>query len=303
MRRGVTAIEVLVAAAALAVLAGVLLIVPMMGRTHVHSPLLKESVNLRNMHLGMATYAISNKDYFPGLTAAGDYIGKPFQGEYYGAMPNANNAAEKTSGDGCTVSTGANLAMAILLEEGVVAPAQLVSPGETEETSSSISKTMTVISPDTVAGVKVAPAGPGHPAVIGEVRDENFSFSMLAYGKPGLKPEWKANQNQQACILATRLIFHVKPGAFNSVWMDAESGKWKGSVVRNDNSTNIDSFKSGDLSTHANPFASLRYGPIANPAFTPSAESTSVVGIFGRSTDMKNFDAAASSGMLGGAND
>lgn len=305
MRRGLTAIEVLVAVVALLVLAGILVPFLSVRTRHGTPPIFRESVNLRNIHMGMAAYSASNKDYYPGLTATGGYIGKPFQGEYYGAMPNAANAAEEITGDGCTVSTGTNIAMAILLEDAQVAPAQLIAPGETNETSGSTPKVLLPAVPDGVAGTKVAPTGPGTPAVVGEFRDENFSFSALAYGKPILKTEWKANANPKACVFATRLIFHAKTGDFNSLWTNTESGKWKGSVVYGDASTNIEVFNSGDLATPANPFTSLRYGPASptNPAFTPSTESTSVVGIFGRSADMKNFDASATTGQLGSAND
>ncbi len=307
MRKGLTAIEVVVAIVALVLLVGML--VPFLGqKTHCGSGG-KEAVNLQNIQRSMATYAASNKDYFPGLTATGNYISKPFEGEYYGAMPNAASAAEEASGDGCTVSTGTNFALAMLLDEAGITPAQMVSPGETGSTSTTTSKPITEVIPDTVAKANVVLAAPGASAAPGEVHDENFSFAMLAYGRPTLKSEWKATANPQAVVLATRLIFNAKPGGFNSVWTDAGSGRWMGWTVRNDGSTEwarktllgrsyeFLSFSKGAVDC----FGNLKYG--AGAPFDAATESSSTVGIFGRSTDMKNFDASAAAGQIGSAND
>ena len=301
MRKGMTMIELLVV---VVVIAAVVLFAPwFLGRSlRRHPGWMVESVNARNLQVGMATYAISNKDYFPGLTSDGDYISKPFEGKSYGAMPNAASADEEESGEGCTVSNGNNLAMAISLEEGFTTPAQWISPGETNETSTSSAKIIAQVLPDT-SGTKVDLFGGKHSAIPGQVRDEHSSFAMLAYGRENLKEEWKANQNQNAVILGTRVIFHAKPGAFNTVWTDTESGKFKGSVVRGDCSTSTEVFDAADCSTFV---GKLNYGKITptNSAFTPSAKpTTSVIGIFGRSTDMKNFDATATTGQLGSAND
>ena len=281
--KGFTVIELVVVILAAV---WVLIFLPMLfGRRHGRSaPLMRESVNARNIGMAMNVYANSNKDYFPGLTADGDYISKPFNGKYYSAKPNATSTDEEDSGEGCTISTGNNLAMAISLEDGGSVPAQWISYGETGEVSTG-SKKIEVIAP----GTAVAPA---------EVRDEHSSFAMLAYGRESLKEEWKSNQNQQTVTLATRVIFHAKAGAFNTVWTDSESGKFQGAVVRGDNSTSLDAFQASDIATN---FGTLKYGAVT---FTPSNKPTATtVGIFGRSTDMKNFDAAATAGQLGSAND
>ena len=102
---------------------------------------------------------------------------------------------------------------------------------------------------------------------------------------------------QQATILGTRVIFHTKTGAFNTIWTSSESGQYKGSIVRGDNSTSTESF-STDCSSA---FGELKYG---ETKFKPSiAPSLSTIGVFGRSTDMKNFDATPTTGQLGSAND
>lgn len=299
-REGFTAVELLVVLAAVGVLMVVMPIA--FGITHPHhhgSGIMKESVNLRNIHLGMETYAATNKDYFPGLTGKGDYVSARFRGEYHGAMPNARDPGEETGGAGCTLSTGTNLAMAQLLEEGLVAPAQLISPGETGLTSRGAAAPMIqAIAPDTTANQKVEPAGMmATETPTGEFKDHHFSFAMLAYGRASLKPEWKSNQNPQAVVMATRLIFGDRPNAFSSVWTEKGGGTWKGAVVRGDTSTQTEAFSTG----HVDSFENLKYGDFKIKS--AQTESANAVGVFGRSADMANFDASEKTGMIGSVND
>ncbi len=220
----------------------------------------------------MTVYGSSNKDWFPGMTSAGKYQVDAYKGKYYGAAANAGNADEQASGAGCTIATGNNLAMAILLDEASVAPKQLIAQGD-------LDPAMTAIAPNNAA----------HPEQ-GKVEGRHFSHAMLAYGKPGLKREWKSNQNQQAVVLASRMIFGEKAGQYNSVYTEERSGKWRGVVVRGDSSSSIEDAPGGEA------LGILRYG---SKAYQAKAAGASVVGIFGKHTDMANFDATDKTGMLG----
>ncbi len=237
---------------------------------------LKDEVTLRNIHMAMTAYGSSNKEWFPGLTSAGKYQANAYQGKQYGAPANAGNAEEQASGAGCTIVTGNNLAMAILLEEGLVAPKQLVAEGDRN--------------PDMAT---IEPRNAAHPEQ-GAVAAHHFSHAMLAYGRPGLKPEWKGNQNQQAVVLASRMNFGAKAGQYSSVYTEIDSGKWRGVVVRNDSSCTTENLPGGEAAGH------LKYGA---KVFKAEAATASVVGIFGKHTDMANFDATGKTGMLGSAMD
>ncbi len=298
--RAFTVVELLVVLAAVGVLMVVMPFAFYATQPRCHGGnIMKESVNLRNIHAAMATYGTTNKDWFPGLTSKGDYISTKFQGKYHSAMPNASNPQNEKNGAGCTLSTGANLAMAQLLDEGMVTPQQLVSPGETNTTSHGEAKPL--IQMATPIGQPGTPAEPmgdmASDIPAGEVKDCHLSFAMLAYGRVGLKPEWRSNQNQEAIVLGTRLIFGNQSGAFNSVWTEEGSGKWRGTVVRGDSSTTNEVFASG----HLDVFENLRYGGI--PIKSAQTESPNAVGVFGKSTDMGNFDASEKTGMIGSVQD
>lgn len=302
--RGFTLAELLVVLAAVGVLMVVMPVAFSVNQPrHRGVGPLKESVNLRNIHAAMATYAASNKDWFPGLTSKGDYISAKFQGKYYSAMPNARSAEDEKNGAGCTLSAGANLALAQLLEEGAITPAQMISPGETNATSHGETKPLmaevTAASSSSQSSTAAEPMGDmTSDASAGEVKNHHSSFAMLAYGRDSLKSEWKANQNQQAIVLGTRLIFGNSstqtPGAFNSVWTDEGSGTWKGSLVRGDTSTYTEVFASGKLD---DVFGALNYGGIT--VKSPQTESAKAIGVFGKSSDMGNFDASEKTGMIG----
>lgn len=290
MRNGFNCIELAVVLGILALGSGLLLAahgargqdyLETVGKGKKRGDITKETVDLKNIHAAMAAYAESNKDWMPGLTSRGTYMKDGFKGKRFSAAGNAGNDGEQTSGAGCTIAAGHNLAMAIMLEEGGLTPAQLVSKGE--------------ISPD-VAEAKPNTSGDPENPNGGKVESVNFSQAMLAYGRPSLKPEWKNNQNQQAVVMASRLNFGPKAGQHSSNWTNEESGRWSGVVVRGDSSVSVENAPGGEG------IGLLKYG--ARPAFAVRASgNASVVGIFGAHTNMANFDATAKTGMLGSALD
>lgn len=293
MRKGLTILEVLLVVGVVALALAVLVLA--LAKAKRGSSVMKEGMNLRNIQAAMADYGTArNKGCFPGLTSAGAYVGTPFRGEYYAAPANAGNSAQESDGEGCDISSGTNMAFALLLEEGAIGPGHLVSPGETGQTSFSQAGRIATLAPRSFSDAAAPPS---------EVGDGNISHAMLAYGRKSLKPEWKVTGNGHAIMLATRVVFNARPGVFNSIWTEVGSGRWKGNVVHNDNSVAEAVFQSGDFATYSSPFEFLHYGTSAGSAFTSSAESSSVIGIFGHSNDMQNFDAGSSTGVVGSAND
>lgn len=297
--KGFTLIELVVV-----VLAGVwivaFLLVLLPGRRHGDSGILKESVNLRNIHVAAATYAAANKDWCPGLDSKGQYATADFVGKYYFAKNTVTNA---DSGAGAETDALNNYTMAVMLEEGMIAPAQMISPGETGGNTSTTELAITLATPS-ITGKGAAGAANG------EVTRLNLSYALLQYGVPSLRNSWKTDQNQQAVVMGTRLIFTdaaATPIAdkFNTVWTDAGSGQFKGSLVRGDTSTSTENFKPATLSAT---FGTLKYNLATTPpsavTFIPSAHDTTTLGVFGKSgPTLGNFDASATKGQIGSAND
>lgn len=238
-----------------------------------HGQMKVEEVNIMNIVKGLAAYAEGNKNFYPGLTARGQYANGEFKGRKYAAAGIAKDADEQRTGAGCTVGAGQAMAQAILLEEGTTLPAQWFSTGEGD------------------VAVKEIEAKAGAAA---KIEPCHSSYAMLAYGRPSLKAEWKATTNQQAVVMASRLIFGEKQGMHGSLWTMEGSGQWRGAVARNDGSVEIQNAVGGEALGH------LKYG---NKIFQASGDTASIAGIFGKHTDMANFDAQEKKAQLGSAMD
>lgn len=315
---GFTLIELLVVISIIALLLGIL--VPVLGVAKKNANVLKEGVNLRNIHAGFATYGTSNKDWFPGIASTGKYQGytgvvgtaaatvADFNGKYYAAMTNATTA---NAGSTATADTTA-YAQAVLMDEGASTPAQWISPGETSTTGGNVAVTHatgTVFEATATKGTSTVTTTATSTSTTGMVSVFNSSYSVLAYGSGTLKTEWKSNQNQQAVVLASRMLgtsataFDSSAAAsFNSVWTDADSGAYKGSVVRGDTSTTTENFKRADPSTG---FGTLKYGSVAGTAPVsaakvagPFGQVTVVTGAATYGTASTNIGAAQTSGAL-----
>lgn len=316
-KSGFTLIELLVVISIIALLLGIL--VPVLGVAKKNASILKESVNLRNIHAALATYGTSNKDWFAGYTAAGKIAGwdipttavADFTGKYYAAV--TNGGTDATSASTATADTTA-YAQAILMDEASTTPAQWVSPGETNVTGNNTAVTHTsgtvleaVASKDTNTATTAATDN----STTGMVSVFNSSFAVLGYGSGTLKPEWKSNQNQQAIVAGSRLIgdtatvFDTDAShSFNTVWTDDNSGAFKGSLVRGDTSTVTENFKRADSSTA---FGTLKYGSVTGTTPTaaggasivgPYAHVTVITGAATYGTAATNVGAHATTGVL-----
>lgn len=233
--KGFTLIELLVVVGIIGALIGIL--VPVLAVARKRSNMMLEGANLSSATKSLALYGDGNKTFYPGLTSTGKFSTAAFQGQKYWAGAN---------GSAVTVGLGNNAtnsyAWAVLLEEGSVAPKQLIAPGgETGGNSAGAALTIAEVAPEATSAK--APTN----ATIGQVDSAlNTSFAMLAYSDATLRAEWKATTSNEAPVLSTRLIFAENStpgvGTFNAVWTDALSGKWEGSVARNDASVSREKF-------------------------------------------------------------
>lgn len=315
---GFTLIELLVVISIIALLLGIL--VPVLGVAKKNANILKESVNLRNIHAAFATYGTSNKDWFPGITSAGKPQGwdtvagaaTSFIGKYYAAATNASTATALLND---SISATSDFAQAVIMDESGSTPAQWISPGETSTTGGNAES----VAPLTAAA---PPAAGGVPAITdattGSVGQANNSFAVLGYGATSLKAEWKSNQNQMAVVAGTRVIGDTAAdfdtdasNSFNTVWTDDNSGAYKGSMVRGDTSTTTENFKRSSI---RDTFGTLKYGSITGqvaqvatadvvgPYVHADVDGTVVSGIAAGNMGATATTGTLDTGMIGSAN-
>ncbi len=316
-KSGFTLIELLVVISIIALLLGIL--VPVLGVAKKNASILKESVNLRNIHAALATYGTSNKDWFAGYTAAGKIAGFDiptsasvnFLGKYYAAVTNSDGSTSGTVSTSIADTTA--YAQAILLDEASTTPAQWVSPGETNVTGGNKAVTHesgTVLEAVATKATQTVTTAATNTSTTGMVSVFNSSFAVLAYGSGTLKPEWKSNQNNQAIVAGSRVIGDTDTAfdtnasnSFNTVWTDDNSGAYKGSLVRGDTSTVTENFKRNDPSST---FGTLKYGsvtgtpPTALPDVTvgPYAHVTVITGAATYGTSTTDVGAHSTTGVF-----
>lgn len=279
-----TLIELLVVISIIALLLGIL--IPVLGIAKRNAAMTKESVNLRTIQMAMVLYGDGNKSWYPGLTSQGGYQTSGYAGSYY----------RSGAATGSAQSLEDNLAYveATMLEDQSTAPAHWISPGENGQTGSGVQPAIGLIQP-----------GIGTATLV--TRNHN-SFALLAYGFDAtLKQEWQADYNAQAVICASRLMFDPLGGS--TLWTDSGANKFRGSVVRGDNSVLVGAMSKDEIKGGGVGFLGLlKYGPVAGNAATSADVSSGVIGIFGKSTSSANFSSVRNSGtftkgLIGSAND
>ena len=196
------------------IVAAALLVIPMLGtRGHRTSTWMTNSVQLRGIHQGMVSYAQGNKSgnndgYFPGLDRHGNVV------------PDGPDTGY--SGDG--TQPGARFWM--MIEGNYFTPEYLISPADPPS-------------------VKYPVAALGDP-----VLPANYSYAVLglaASRSADEKAEWSETLNTSAIVLSDRAIGTGRADE-RSIWGEYGSGSsyqggpgdWRGTVVRNDNSTGFE---------------------------------------------------------------
>jgi len=291
--KGFTLIELLVVVGIIGALIGIL--VPVLAIARKRSNMMLEGANLSSATKSLALYGDGNKTFYPGLTSTGKFSTSDFQGQKYWAT--ANGSATNV---GRNINAANSYAWAVLLEEGSVAPKQLIAPGgETGGNTAGAALAIAEVSPEpTTNKTTTGTAGsPGHV-------DSSLttSFAVLAYSDATLRAEWKATTSNEAAVLSTRLIFAetgapaATAGNFNSVWTDAQSGKWEGSVARNDASVGREKFNN-DVEMKDS-IKNLKFGSTIYPIV--AASSGTACGLWGKSEGTAT-SAAFGSGNYGGA--
>ena len=175
------------------------------------------NTQLRGIHLGMVTYAQSNKrggndGFFPGLDSTGMVI------------PDGPDTGH--SGDG--TQPGARLWM--LLDGNYFTPEYLINPSDPVTTE-----------------VATNPATGEHRPLTAD--HYSYALSAITATTPPANPdgrtaEWKETLNTAAIVLGDRAI-GTGPTDISSVWTPTGSGDWRGGVVRNDNSTSFETDATG----------------------------------------------------------
>lgn len=240
-RRGFTLIELLVVISIIALLIAILL--PALSSARQSARQMQNSTHLRGIHQGMFSFSQENKGWFPGFASDG----QPIKGAGTVAHINTTGSTYRTAGFG----TQHNRRAAILFDLGYFPPEYMISPGDPVATA-----------PDTSV-----------PVGTSNVSADNYSYAMLevnfmgnggtlwAAANVGLTYEhspraleWRDTVSAQAILFSDRAIADSGSAGnvtdpnqtnFHSIWTDQGSGRWTGSVQRNDGSVTLEQSPGG----------------------------------------------------------
>ena len=248
---GLTVVDVVILCVVLLLLAGLLL--PMLNPGKRMHPTLQNSTQLRGIHQGMFIFAQSNKiggrdGFYPGLDAQGRSIpvADAIPAEDLAASADVPGYATEPldhvlRGEMNTTQTQ-GLITRVFAE---LAAGDFIPAGSTSY----------FINPEDRVKTQYEP-GEGKAFTAANVSYTVLDLSRHDGEAYPLMPEWKESINTHAIILADRSIGDGSaPATRSSVWTEPRSGRWRGSVCRNDGSTSFEAEPGGeDLG--------LRYGDL-----------------------------------------
>lgn len=188
------------------------ILLPALGAARRTARTMQNSTQVRGIHMGLVTYANSNKNNFPGLASNGDIL--------------ADGAQTGNSGDGSMPQARYWL----LLDGDFFTPEYAISPSETDFNITEYFGS----GPVTADNYSYAMLG---YEKTGAVKTDSFSGEQtysVEMSTAGRVAEWKQTLNSQAIVMSDRNLGSDGTTAVDSIH-SGSPGFWEGSVLWNDN--------------------------------------------------------------------